>query len=196
VEGAAGEQVRNQLNAELGNLYQNLSPRAKGEVARNSRLTGIFAGAYDEQANYQERQIEREAARADAQRGAVRLAERQLAELNRLGNEPNADRDLLRRQYLDITGALPREELTGDLLRGRQSAALEEAKYTREREERARHASEATAKFQEALIGKDGKSGAVGQLLQALRERQEKVIVEVLDRADAAKVTTLGGGYQ
>jgi hypothetical protein len=196
VEGVGGEQIRNQLNTELGNLYQNLSPRAKGEVARNPRLTDTFARAYDEQANFQEQQIEREAARADAQRSAVRLAERQLAELNRLGTEPNADRDLLRRQYLDITGALPREELTGDLLRGRQSAALEEAKYTREREDRGRQAVEATAKFQEALIGKDGRSGAIGQLLQALRERQEKVLIEVLDRADAAKVTTLGGGYQ
>ena len=189
-QGIGGEQIRDQLNQELGNLYQGLSARAKGEVARSPYLTNTFARAYDEQAAYQERQIQRAVERADAQRGSLRLAERQLAELGRLGRQPNADRNVLRAEFLEVTGAVPRDELTGDLLRGRQSALLEEARYRRGSEERARKAVEETAKFQKESLRLSGEQ------LKAIKDRNQRVTIEVLDRSERAKTTVLGEAFK
>ncbi len=195
VEGLAGEQIRHRLDKELGELFKSLAPDARRDVLGRPELRDVFASAFRGQAQFLERQVGRAAERAEDQQSAVRLAERQLGEFNRLAGQPNADKTLLRKQFLEVTGSLPREELTGDLARGRRAALLEEAAHQRDNEARAKKAIEETAKFQKALIGENGTGGAIGALLHAVRARQETVIVEVLDRTDQAKVSTLGAGF-
>lgn len=185
VEGQAGEQLRDQLNQQLSNIYfQGLSPRGRGEVARNRGLTRTFADASDEQAAYQERQVGRAADRADAQRSTVRLAERQLSELSRLSNLPNANRDVLRKQFLDITRELPREELTPALLKGRVAGLKEEAAFEREREARAKRAVDETRAFQIALVGANGKGGILGTLAEAVKNGDRTLTLEIVRRED------------
>jgi hypothetical protein len=193
--GLGGEEIRDKLAQQFTKLYEGLSPRAKGEVARDPRLTRKFAGAYDEQADYEERQIGRAAERAEAQRSTVRLAEAQLNELNRLKGTTGATDAGVRAEFLRITQELPREELTPGLAKGRIAALKEEAQFQRQRDKAADDAIKATAAFQERIIGKDGKSGALGRIEEAVKTRQDKVLVEVLDRTDTAKISTLGQGF-
>jgi hypothetical protein len=132
--GLGGEEIRDKLAQQFTKIYEGLSPRAKGEVARDPRLTRKFAGAYDEQADYEERQIGRAAERAEAQRSTVRLAEAQLNELNRLKGTTGATDAGVRAEFLRITQELPREELTPGLAKGRIAALKEEAQFQRQRE--------------------------------------------------------------
>lgn len=194
--GRAGEQIREQLNSRLTEIYSGLSPGALREVTSSPQLTDTFARAYDEQAEFQNREVERAARAARLSAPSLRLAQTQLAELQRLSTEPGANRDRTRAEFLAITGAIPREELSPELAAGRIESLREEAAFTRAREQRAEEAYKETRDFQRALIGENGKGGRLNELLAAIKDRQERIIVEVLDRSNSATVSTLGGGFQ
>jgi hypothetical protein len=187
VGGEFGEQLRNQSSQELTRLYEGLSPRAQAEIARNPAFRNTFAGAYRNQAAYTENDVGRQIARNVASLDNVRLARQKLSELSRLS--PGQDPNVTRKAFLDITGSLSREELTPDLVKGRSVAMIEEAKYIREREKRAEAAMKATAEFQTGVIGK------LDSMLKAVGARNDKVIVEVLDKTDTAKISTLGQSF-
>lgn len=194
--GLGGEQIRNRLNEQISSIYGRLSPQAQTAVARDPRLSDTFAGSFREQAAFNERQIDRAARIAQAGAPSLRLAGEQLDRLRDLSEQPNANRDRTRAEFLAITGAIPREELTPDLIAGRITALREEASFKSESETRARQAFEETRRFQRAMIGENGEGGVQNQILAAIRDRNERVIVEVNNRSERATVSTLGGGFQ
>lgn len=146
-------------------------------------------------AGVREREVQRSLARAEVDRGAEQLAGGQLRELQRLGGRGDANADRTRQEFLAITGALPREALSPELAKGRIQALRDEAVFQRQREQKAAEAVQKTLEFQAQLIGKDGKGGILGSMLQAVQSRQDSVIVEVLDKTDSSKVSTLGQGF-
>jgi hypothetical protein len=193
--GAGGDEVRHQLNQEFIKLFSSLSETAKNEVLRNPQFSQQFAGAYRGEAQYQEAQVKRASERAEALRAPVRLAQRQLAELSRLSGQPNADTGRTREEFLAITGALPREELTPELEKGRISALQQSAAERRAREDLAVQAIKDTKAFQDNLVGKDGKSGLLGNLATKIGNRENKVIVQVLDQTGTARASSLGNSF-
>jgi hypothetical protein len=186
--GLGGDEVNHLLDQEYIKLYQQLSPGERQQVFQFGGARFDFSNAYRGEAGYNRRQIELQIQRNQAGLANVRLAQQQLGELARIS--PGQNRDLTRRAFLDITGTLSREELTPDLIKGRAVALQEEARFTREREDRARKAIEQTEKFQNAVIGQ------LQNLLGAVQGRNEKVLVEVLDRTDTAKIHTLGQSFE
>jgi hypothetical protein len=187
-EGIGGEELNHLINQQYIQLYQGLSPGQRRDVFQFGTSRLDFANAFRGEERYGRDQIERQLQRNIANSANVRLAQTQLQELSRLSE--GQDKDVTRRAFLDITGTLSREELTPDLIKGRASALQEEARFQRGREERARKAVEDTAKFQNAVAAQ------LQQIVSAISARNDKVIVEVLDRTDTAKVSTLGQGFQ
>jgi hypothetical protein len=193
--GLGGESIRNRLNEQLGSIYGRLSPQALAGVARDPQLSGVFAGAFRGQAAYNEGQLRRAARIAELGAPSLRLAETQLQRLSDLSGQPDANRNRTRAEFLSITGAIPREELTPELVAGRVAALREEASFRAESEERARQAFEETRAFQRALIGEGGQGGTLNEILGAIKNRNESVIVEVNNRSERATVSTLGSGF-
>ena len=195
--GLGGEQVRNQVNVALSNLFSQISPRDREQIFRaRPDVRERFAQAFEGQADFNTRQLERAARIAEAGAPSLRLAERQLQELNRLGAQGDANRPRTRAEFLAITGAIPREELTPELTAGRISALREEASFRAAAEERAAKAFEETRAFQRSLIGENGQGGVLNAMLREIKNRNERVLIEVTNRSERATVSTLGGGFQ
>lgn len=195
--GLAGEQIRNRINEQIGQVYGRLSPAALRGVASDPFLSQTFAGSFREQAAYNESQLRRAARIAELGAPSLRLAEQQLQALSETaGADDPANRNRTRAEFLAITGAIPREELTPELLAGRVTALREEASFKAESEQRAAEAFKETRDFQRALIGEGGEGGKLNDILAAIRDRSERVIVEVNNRSERATVSTLGGGFQ
>jgi len=187
--GLGGEEIQHLLNQQYIGLYQKLSPQERQQVFQQGTTRFAFADAFRGEERYQRQQVELAIQRAEVSRGAVQEARAQLTELERQSRRPGANQDVTRAQFLAITGALPREELTPDLIKGRIVALTEEARFTREREERARKAVDATAKFQNQVAGN------LQDILRSINERKDQVIIEVLDRTDNVKIATLGQAF-
>lgn len=194
--GLAGEQIRNQLNQQIGQIYGRLSPQALAGIARDPSLSATFAGSFREQAAFNESQLRRASRIAELGAPSLRLAEQQLRALSDTAgaNDP-ANRNRTRAEFLAITGAIPREELTPELIAGRVTALREEASFRAESEQRAATAFAETRAFQRALIGEGGEGGKLNELLGAIRDRNERVIVEVNNRSERATVATLGSAF-
>lgn len=194
--GLGGEQIRNRLNEQISAIYGRLSPAAQAGVARDPSLSATFAGSFRDQAAFNERQIERAARIAEAGAPSLRLAGQQLEALRGAsGALDPANRARTRAEFLAITGAIPREELTPELVSGRIEALREESTFKAASDERAAAAFEETRQFQRALIGQGGEGGKLNDILGALRDRNERVIVEVNNRSERATVATLGAAF-
>lgn len=197
VPGLGGEQIRNQVNVALSNLYGQINPRDREQIFRAfPQVRERFAQSFGGQADFNTRQLERAARIAEAGAPSLRLAERQLQELNRLGAQGDANRPRTRAEFLAITGAIPREELTPELTAGRIGALREEASFRAASEERAAKAFEETRAFQRGLIGENGQGGVLNLMLREIKNRNESVLVEVTNKSERATVSTLGGGFQ
>jgi hypothetical protein len=194
--GLAGEQIRNQLNQQIGQIYGRLSPQALAGVARDPSLSATFAGSFREQAAFNESQLRRASRIAELGAPSLRLANEQLRALSETAgaNDP-ANRNRTRAEFLAVTGAIPREELTPELIAGRVTALREEASFRAESEQRAQTAFTETRAFQRALIGEGGEGGKLNDILGAIRDRNERVIVEVNNRSERATVATLGSAF-
>jgi hypothetical protein len=197
-EGRGGEESRHIIDLEMIRLFQQLDPRARSQILQGTRrgeFAEEFGGAFRREAAYSETGVERALQRAEVGRRAVQEAQAKLADLDRLSRQPGADRDRTRAEYLAITGALPREELTPALLKGRIDALREEALFQRGAEARAAQAVKDAREFQEKLVGKDGKGGALRVILDEIHGRNEQVLLRVLDESARAKVDSLGRGF-
>jgi len=190
-EGRGGDENRHILDLELIRLFGQLDPATRARALRQpgGEYAQAFGGAFTREARYAETGVERALERAEVGRGAVQLAQAKLRELDRLAQRPGADRDRTRAELLAITGALPREELTPQLLKGRIDALREEAQYQKAAEERAKKAVSDAREFQEKLVGQDGKSGMLGALLKAVVDRDEQVTMRILDETNRAQIT-------
>jgi hypothetical protein len=198
-EGRGGEESRHIIDLEMIRLFGQLDPRLKGQILQGQRrgeFSDVFGGAFRREAAYSESGVERAVQTAEVGRRAVNLAQAKLADLDRLRTQPGADRDRTRAEYLAITGALPREELTPTLLKGRIDALKEEAVYQKGAEARAAQAVKDAKAFQDSLVGRDGKGGALGEIRKAIYDRNEQVTLRVLDEDNVARVSSLGQGYQ
>jgi hypothetical protein len=197
--GRGGEESRHIIDLEMIRLFGQLDPRLRSQILQGQRrgeFSDEFGGAFRREAAYSESGVERAIQTAEVGRRAVNLAQAKLADLDRLRAQPGADRDRTRAEYLAITGALPREELTPTLLKGRIDALRDEAVFQRAAEQRAQQAFEDARKFQTQLIGENGRGGALGQIRDAIKERDEQVTLRVLDEDNIARVSSLGKGYQ
>jgi hypothetical protein len=195
--GLGGEQIRNQVNVALSNLFGQINPRDREQIFRaRPDVRERFAQSFEGQADFNTRQLERAARIAEAGAPSLRLAETQLQELNRLGAQGDANRPRTRAEFLAITGAIPREELTPELTAGRIGALREEASFKAASEERAAKAFEETRAFQRGLIGENGQGGVLNLMLREIKNRNESVLIEVTNKSERATVSTLGGGFQ
>lgn len=111
------------------------------------QLADDRAGSLRASAGRFEAEIRDEIERARAGRAGVELAEKKLRELARL--VPGMDEDALREQFLAITKGLDPKELTGALKQGLIAALSEEAKHTRNLEQKAQS-------FRAQLVSPDG----------------------------------------
>jgi DNA-binding ferritin-like protein (Dps family) len=120
----------------------------------------------------------------------VNLAQGKLAELNSLSrNAPGEARNITRGAFLQATDSLPREALTPELLKGRIGALQEEAQYRRSQEKLAAEAAEATKKLQQYLVGEGGNGGLLTQLLNAVMSGNNKLLLEIIRKADTVDVS-------
>jgi hypothetical protein len=193
---ALGRQINKQLNEFVLQQTAGITPGDRFGDPKRRELAQYKAEALRDQILQNEEEVKDVKARAEVSRGAVKQARAQLSELARLsGNAPDNEgaRAATRGQFLAITGALPREEMTPDLLKGRIAALQEEAQYTRGQEQRADAAMTATLALRDGLVGTDGKSGMIGQMLQALVSRDRNLLVTITQRYDSYGVeATLG----
>lgn len=197
--GRGGEESRHIIDLEMIRLFGQLDPRVRAQALQGTNRAAYadtFGGAFRREAAYSETGVERAVQRAEVSRRAVQEAQVKLSELDRLQKQPGADRDRSRAEYLAITGALPREELTPALLKGRIDALREEALFQRNAESRAAQAVKDAREFQEKLVGRDGKGGALRAILDEVHGRNEQVLLRVLDESARAKVDSLGRGFQ
>ncbi|MGB7925599.1 MAG: hypothetical protein WCF57_20340 [Pyrinomonadaceae bacterium] len=123
-------------------INARLSPDPLTRQLAADRAQALRASAARSQAEIQD-----EIRRAEAGRGGVQLAGRELKELARLSE--GADRDTIRREFLDITKALDPKELTGALRQGQILALREEAQHQRQLEQEGKI-------FREQLVGSGG----------------------------------------
>lgn len=197
--GLGGEEGRHIIDLEMIRLFNQLDPRVRAQALQGqnrAEYSETFGGAFRREAAYSEGGIDKALQRAEVGRKAVQEAQAKLAELDKISRQPGANRDRTRAEYLAITGALPREELTPALLKGRIDALKEEATFQKAAEERAKKAYEEGRKFQEQLVGADGQGGALGQIRESIKARNEQMTLRVLDESSRARIDSLGRGFQ
>lgn len=188
--GIEGDEASHAIDVQLTGLYNRLSPAARLQVSRQPAFARDFAGAFRGEAGYADNQIKLAAQRADISRQSVVEAQiklRQLAGMP-IGQGPEAEgmRNAVRAEVLAITGALPREDLTGDLLKGRIDALKEEAVHKRQAEDAAIQAVMKAEQLQTML------NDRLTALLKAVGEHNESVILKVLDDTNRTRISTLG----
>lgn len=186
--GRGGEEIQHILNQQFIKLYEGLSPQDKLSVFRFGGARNEFANAYRGEERYGRQQLDLTIQRAEASRSVVDEARTELKELQRLSTTKGADPNVTRAQFLAITGSIPREELTPDLIKGRTAALKEQAAFDRSREKQASDAVAATAKFQEAVLER------LKAMQGAIISRNDSVLVQIQDATDRTKIT-LGNGY-
>ena len=187
--GRGGEEIQHILNQQFIGLYEKLSPQDKQRVFQFGGARLEFANAYRGEERYGRQQLDLTIQRAEASRGVVQEAQLELRELQRLSTTRGADPNVTRAQFLAITGSIPREELTPDLIKGRTAALKEQAAFDRAKEEVAKKAVEETKLFQTNILAQ------LAQIQGAIRQRQDSVLIQVQDATDRAKIATLGPGY-
>lgn len=186
--GRGGEELQHLLNQQFIKLYEGLSPQDRQSVFRFGGARNEFANAYRGEERYGRQQLDLTIQRAEVSRGVIQEAELQLKELQRLSGTRGADPNVTRAQFLAITGSIPREELTPDLIKGRTAALKEQAAFDRSREKQASDAVAATAKFQESILER------LKEMQTAIKSRNDSVLIQVQDATDKTKIT-LGNGY-
>lgn len=187
--GRGGEEIQHLLNQQFIKLYEGLSPQDKLSVFRQGGARFEFANAYRGEERYGRQQLDLTIQRAEASRSVVDEAKTELKELQRLSTTRGADPNVTRSQFLAITGSIPREELTPDLIKGRTAALKEQAAFERAREKQASDAIVETQKWQAQILKQ------LDELSGALKSRNESVLITVQDATDKAQVATLGPGY-
>lgn len=186
--GRGGEEIQHILNQQFIGLYEKLSPQDKQRVFQfgGSRLE--FANAYRGEERYGRQQLDLTIQRAEASRGVIQEAQLELRELQRLSKTRGADPNVTRQQFLAITGSIPREELTPDLIKGRTAALKEQAAFDRAKEAAAQKAIDETSKFQVEILKQ------LAAMQTAIKSRNDSVLIQVQDATDRTKIT-LGNGY-
>jgi hypothetical protein len=90
---------------------------------------------------------------------------------------------------LALTGAVPREELTPNLLRARIDALREDATHTRDAQDAAIKMVKQAEALQKMLEEK------LEGLRQAVVDRNDAVTLRILDDSTRARVDTMGAGF-
>lgn len=118
------------VDQQLKSLFDSLDDRTKQQVVSRPAFREVFAGAFERDNVRAQAEIRRAAERQEASNQIRRNVEEQL-QLLRAGNlSPDAEI----KAFLDISGTLPDNELTGDLRRGRAEAFRERARREEEKD--------------------------------------------------------------
>lgn len=189
--GIGGAEASHLIDQEFIKLFQSMPPQLQAQALRGQgrgEYGRVFAGAFRNEAAYSEGQVELAIQRAAVGRSAVQEAQARLRRLGELGGKTGGERNVLRAEMLAITGALPREELTGDLLKGRIEALKEEAVFQRQAQEAAIKAVAEAQNLRKMLDAK------LAELQDSIKARNESVLIRVLDDSSQARVSMLGPG--
>gem|GEM_PF-6478712 len=183
--GRGSAAARDALDAQLKALFASLPDALKANVASNPTLREAFAGAFSRDADRARREVE-DAIERERAGNLIQQDAREL--LAAIRGSALTDAQKLK-EFLSVTGALSAGELTGDLRRARVDALRESARLEAGKAEEA----EARAKKLAAVMEKLDR--ALSDRGLKLDAESSKVQIEVLDRSDLARVSTLGDGF-
>lgn len=188
--GRGGEEIQHILNQQFIRLYGQLTPGERQQVFRHGDARLEFSGAFRGEEGYGRRQVELAIQHANVQRSTVQEAEAKLRELQRLAGAPGAtgeaQRGATRAAILGLTGALPREDLSPDLLRARIGALTEEAQHQRMAQDAAIKAVQQAEDLQKMLDSK------LEQIKEAIAAHDQSVLFRILDDSSKVKIQSLG----
>jgi hypothetical protein len=187
-----GSEIKHILDQELIKLFESLPPTLQARALRAPGARGpqgfatAFGSAFKGEAAYSQDQIELALQRAAIQRDTIREAEERVKRLGSLGGGAGFQKNILRAEILAITGSVPREELTPGLLRARVDALTEEAVFQRSAQDAAIKA------VQEAQALRAMLDNRLQSIEKSIKNREESVLLRVLDESDKTRVNTLG----
>jgi gas vesicle protein len=217
--GRGGDEIREQINKQITDIFAKAAPSVQRELLQRSDFKEIIAQSYEGQAGFVKDQVDYQRQLNEQSSSKVREAQTLLQELNRLGGGNESERltrlvqglpvaalsgeeqklspaelqgrkDTIRQRYLDIVGGLSREELTPDLVKGIPPELREQARFTRDREQRAKDAVGATENLQKSM------ETYLNKMLDSIKARNDKVLIEVTDKTTSAQVHTLGQSFE
>lgn len=192
-EFGANPETAHVVDQAINKLFESMPPELKNALLHGTRrgeFADFFGGANRGEAQYQQDEVKKVLARARAEREAIDEATKEVRALQGLTTERGpageAKRNLLRSNILGITGAIPREELTPELLKARITALSDEAQHRRQAENAAIQMVTQGASLQKFLESR------ADQLLAAIAAHDQTAIIRILNESDKARTEALG----